>query len=232
MNDDESYIKRLRYLLIFFGVWALLAAGRLFYFSVLERDKYISDSTRLAWRVGSIPVVRGKILTADGIPLAWSEYQVRLTLVSFPEKTERKKALLKFIKEEFGKELTGEEKLPFTLIQLAEINAFQKLHTLVKPYPDLRCALVMIRKRHPDKSLDGVIGFCRRLEDGTLEGVSGLEKKYETELRGRTGKFRVMLNRYGNFVNATLRIYREALPGKDVTLSQTFESFRKENEEK
>ena len=86
----------------------------------------------------------------------------------------------------------------------------------------------MIRRRHPDSSLDGVIGFCRRRDDGMLEGVSGLEKEYESVLRGREGVFRVMLNRYGRFVKETMRIKREAIPGKDIKLDRTMESFQKE----
>lgn len=226
--NNGVYKKRVSLLLILFGVWAVCAAGRLFYFSVLAREKYVNESNRLAWRAGTLPVVRGKILTADNIPLAWSEYQVRVRLKLFPTDSGRREAIFAFIQKHFGRSLTGEEKLPLTLVQMADMEQFQKLHKLARPYYELNCSIVMIRKRHPDKSLDGVIGYCRRREDGMLIGVSGLEKKYDKELCGQQGLFHVMLNRYGRFVKETMRIKREAIPGKDIKLDRTLESFQKE----
>ena len=232
MNDDQSHIKRTRVLLIIFGVWALLASGRLFYFTVMERGKYVADSTRLAWRDGSIPVVRGKIETADGVPLAWSEFRVRLTLESIPKNKVAREKLFAYVRKEFGVALTENEKLPYQLVPMAEMSEFEKLHQCAAAHYDLRCSIIMIRRRHPDSSLDGVIGFCRRRDDGMLEGVSGLEKEYESVLRGREGIFRVMLNRYGRFVKETLRVRQEALPGTDVKLNRTLADFQKESEKK
>ena len=232
MNDELSHIKRIRVLLIVFGVWALLASGRLFYFTVMQRGKYVADSTRLAWRDGTIPVVRGKIETADGVPLAWSEFRVRLTLESIPKNKAAREKLFAYIRKEFGVALTENEKLPYQLVPMAEMSEFGKLHQCAATHYDLRCSIVMMRRRHPDRSLDGVIGFCRRRDDGMLEGVSGLEKEYESVLCGREGIFRVMLNRYGGFVKETLRVRQEALPGKDVKLSQTLADFQKEREKK
>lgn len=232
MNDEAAHVKRIRILSIIFGVWALFAAGRLFYFTVVERGRYVSDSVKLAWRDGSIPVVRGKILTSDGVPLAWSEFQVRLTLESFPKNKGARERLFAYVKENFSIELTGQEKLPHPLVLMADMSEFNRLHRLAAPHLDLRCSIIMVRRRHPDRSLDGVIGFCRRRDDGMLEGVSGLEKEYEKTLRGREGIFRVMLNRYGRFVKETLRVRQEAIPGTDVKLNRSLQDFQKESEKK
>ena len=52
-----------------------------------------------------------------------------------------------------------------------------------------------------------------------IRGIEFLERKYDSVLRGQDGLFVVMHDRYGRRVPGSLKIIREQVPGKSVTLS-------------
>ena len=108
--NEELFRKRIKILLIIFGVWALLAAGRLFYFTVIQQDRLKKESRQLAWREAEIPVIRGRILSADGVPLAWSNASCSLYLENWPIRTKRKEFLLDFLRSQYSVLLSGDEK--------------------------------------------------------------------------------------------------------------------------
>ena len=51
---------------------------------------------------------------------------------------------------------------------------------------------------------------------GEAVGVSGLEREYDLELSGTSGRMTVMLDRNGNWCYDTLRITRQAKNGEDI----------------
>ncbi|QDX95864.1 penicillin-binding protein [Brevibacillus laterosporus] len=58
---------------------------------------------------------------------------------------------------------------------------------------------------------------AKQYADNELVGVAGLEKYYESQLRGKSGAMAVQVNRNSEFVNETIK--RVAEPGNDLVLS-------------
>lgn len=77
---------------------------------------------------------------------------------------------------------------------------------------------VELRWERFHKEFNKEIGEVRQIS-GMESGVSGLEKEYDHILRGTPGKFTVMLDRHGKWINQTFRIITPPTPGKDIYLS-------------
>ena len=67
-------------LLTFFVSWALIAAFTLYRRTVSESEKLTERSEIFARKEGVLPAARGRILDADGVPLAWTELRISLYL--------------------------------------------------------------------------------------------------------------------------------------------------------
>ncbi len=227
--NEELFRKRIKILLIIFGVWALLAAGRLFYFTVIQQDRLKKESRQLAWREAEIPVIRGRILSADGVPLAWSNASCSLYLENWPIRTKRKEFLLDFLRSQYSVLLSGDEKTPVRILHREPMERFPGISDEISGIPELRCSVTMDRKRVESERIRQLLGECKHDLSGSLAAVSGLELKYEETLRGKDGKFRVMLNRHGNWMENTLRILIDPVQGSDVYLPETFEALQKES---
>ena len=77
---------------------------------------------------------------------------------------------------------------------------------------------VELRWERFHKEFSNEIGEVRQI-NGMESGISGLEKEYDHLLRGQPGKFTVMLDRHGKWINQTFRIVTPPVAGKDIYLS-------------
>ena len=69
---DPAVRRRIRLLAAVFVAWLLVALGRAWYIAVPCRKFYAAIGDRMARRVFRIPAPRGRIVDAEGVPLAWN----------------------------------------------------------------------------------------------------------------------------------------------------------------
>ena len=76
--SEDNFRKRSKVVLFLFFIWIGAAACFLSYFTVIAGDAYIRMGEKLAWRRASFGGVRGRILDADGVALAWTDQSYSL----------------------------------------------------------------------------------------------------------------------------------------------------------
>ncbi len=207
-EGTDKIRKRIRILFCFFAFWALLTAAQLIRFTVAERDRLQKESTRLAWRKGVIPAIRGRILDSGGKVLVWSEIQVDAELRRYPAD---KQHFLKEAQSIFGDTVAGDLKLPALLAGSIPPEKFARLIELGRKYPDLTISSRIIRKHVEYPAV-------------RKKAVSW-EKEYDSTLSGTPGSFYIMLDRNQRWMPDTLRFGEEVRNGKDIVLEQTLEQI-------
>ena len=88
---------------------------------------------------------------------------------------------------------------------------------LTQEYPELEIRLRWERRRRADAPYCGEVGQVNGME----QGLSGLELEHDAVLRGTPGRYTVMLDRQGRWLDATFRIVTPARPGRDLFLPET-----------
>ena len=97
----------------------------------------------------------------------------------------------------------------------------EKADQLCENHPEFHISLRW--ERRIAATWEDIIGEVRQI-DGVEVGISGLEKKYDSLLRGTPGQFTVMLDRHGHWINSTFRIVKAAENGEDLLLTAAEES--------
>ena len=209
--------------LVLFSVWAVVIVARLFQVMVVERGRHVSDMDRASWRHGMIPGIRGRILDADGVPLAWSDRRFALLWArpDNPQEAARQWAALHEVMP-----LEPRWTLRTAVAQTAEgvrladaltPEQFARLGEICTRHPAFRLECYFVRQTYPDAALRRDLGAVTR-RNGMEIGVSGLERVHDSLLRGRPGMYRVMLNPLGAWVPETWEQLRKMTPGYDVYL--------------
>ena len=202
-------------------IWALIAANYLFYFSYLNRTKYIDAGYKLAMRQGYYSAGRGRILDKNGIPLAWSERFFDLFLLKPPELPKFQKMLDTKLRHIFKDIKPCASALPFSVIYYnIPPDEIPRLERIIHEFPDLkiipRTERVVVD--HPEvKKLIGKV----EMRDGLLYGINGIELQFDQTLTGQLGTYTVMLDRHKNFINGTWHLVKKAKPGEDITLQSS-----------
>lgn len=207
-------------ILSFLLIWAVIAAAHVFYYAVATRGESLAESRKIAWREAEIPALRGRILDRNGIPAAWSELHHNLILESLPESRRRRNALQRFLQRDFpAVKLPHSLKEPLVLKADLAPDEIVRYSKRVKNLPEVRIVPVILRMTVANPEARRMIGATAWNEAGELVGVSGLEKEHDMTLSGRSGRMRVMLDRYGNWCYDTLRVLEQPENGRDVNAS-------------
>ena len=216
----SDFKKRSGAVLIILMIWGGLAAAHVIYYSCWKRCRLLEESLHLAWREGEIPAMRGRILTPDGIPLAWSELTHDLYRLK-PARSGKNDVVLPLLREFFGEPLEAEEKDAYILLKRGiSPDQILRLRPLLRRFPELEIRPRPYRRNTDASALQAEIGKTEyRPELKRETGISGWEEKYDRKLAGTPGIFRVMLDRDGAWVPGTIEILAPPVPGKDVTLS-------------
>lgn len=232
VTSAEKFRKRSGVVFIVLIVWAGLAAAHIFYYSWFKRDKLLKESLHLAWREGTLPSLRGRILSADSRLLAWTELTHDLILRKTSPKAKRFEELIRQLTDALP-DLSPDEKEDFILLkQNISPDEILKIEKVLSGYSELAVVPRMTRRTIGNPAVRRLLGTTdSRENDPSLKGKDGLEKKYDDLLAGKPGTFRVMLDRSGNWVSGTIEITVPPENGKDVTLTEPFEALanRKEN---
>ncbi len=225
--NPQDFKKRSGIILLILLIWGLLAATHVIYYSYYKRGKLLEESRYLAWREGTLPAMRGRILDKNGVNLAWSEIAHDLYLSKKKLKRSAKNIIV-LIQKHFNVQLTAEETEKGILLK-KELSPDEilKLRKLFQRFPELEIVPYSHRMTvaYPEiQEKIGKTGKSTGTEDET--GISGWEAQYNSELTGISGIFRVMLDRKGVWVPGTIEILSHPIPGKDITVPFTIQELR------
>lgn len=218
-------------LLTFFALWALIAAITLYHRTIISGEVLTDNSEAVARKEGVLPAARGRILDADGVPLAWTEMRFSLYLHRSPNEVSND--LKVFLLEEFQIANIPEFPEHENVLLLKDdlpIRTGKDLKfylSISEKYPRLsvRTAHKRIRVDYP--KLAAYLGACEEDAEGIPRGVSGLEKEFDSILSGSAGLFTVMRDRNSQWMAGTMKMEKMPVPGKDVKLSVTLEELLK-----
>lgn len=212
-------------LLTFFVLWAAIALFTLFRRTVTDGKFLLNNSESFARREGVLPAARGRILDANGVPLAWTEIHFALYLRKSQNGINSKlKAFLatRFQVTEIPDFSPDQEEIMLiNELPVSSEKELENLFAIPEQFPALR-----IRTRHCRIHVDypqvaARLGECTEDENGIPHGISGWEKEFDRELSGSAGTFSVMRDRKAGWLPGTIRMNKMPSPGKDVTLDVT-----------
>ena len=218
-----------------FSLFAALA-GRLYFLQIEEADKYRTLSENNQFNFELLPPVRGRILDRNGIPLATNKDNFRLEIVSEQTKdvAETIKMLQEIIKispQTVERILTETKKKRSFVPVLVSENLSRKEVAAVAiqtPYlPGIKIDIGQTR-HYPFRDLTvhltgyvATISQSEKTGDPLLElpgfkiGKSGIEKSFDSKMRGRAAQRQVEVNALG-------RIIRK-LPGEEIQMGRDVE---------
>ncbi|GAB6067067.1 penicillin-binding protein 2 [Methylothermus subterraneus] len=201
-----------------FGLGLVGLMVRAFYVQVWQREFYQRRADRQQIRVVSLPAHRGQLLDREGVPLAVSA-KVESVCVDprkFRASPEQLRALARLLR-------TSERNLA-ARISARRDRAFLYLKRHLPPAEAEEIAKLEIeglflkpefKRYYPSAEVTSqLLGFT----DIDQRGQEGLEKQFESQLRGIPGRMRVMQDRRGRIIEA-IEALQEVRPGRDVVLS-------------
>jgi penicillin-binding protein 2 len=213
--------------------------GRMYQLQVLESDRYkmLADENRINMRL--LPPPRGRILDRFGHPLAANRENYRALIVAeqtpdvehtldvlsrlIPIADHERKRILRDIKRHRSFiPVTVRENLDWADVSRIEVNA-----------PDLPGVVIDVgQSREYPLGSDGshLLGYVAAVSEKELSGddpllelpgfrigKSGVERAYETELRGKAGNSQLEVNAVGRVIRELSR--QEGQPGDDLMLT-------------
>ena len=213
-------------------------ASRLIYLQVVEQKKFktLSDQNRISLRL--LPAQRGEIVDRFGVPMAINRQDFRAFLIPeqsqdaediidrlaklIPISSNEKKSILKDIKvHKSFTPILVKENLTWEDMSKVELNL---------PYlPGVSMEEGEIRSYPLGPATAHAIGYIGKVSKSEVTddplmripgfriGKTGIEKKYETELRGNAGKVQAEVNVHGREIRELERA--EGEKGSRVTLS-------------
>ena len=178
---------------------------------------YRLESGRISEKTGEISAIRGRIFDEKENLLVWSERSYDLT-VDTRNMTDQRYRLVRSL----YRNIFAGENMPELVPECFQIIKYNLTAEELARADELssRCSEfdVELRWERFHKEFNQEFGEVRQIS-GMESGVSGLEKEYDHILRGTPGKFTVMLDRHGKWINQTFRIITPPTPGKDIYFS-------------
>jgi cell division protein FtsI/penicillin-binding protein 2 len=218
-NLSPCFPRRINLFLLFFTIWALLILLRLYQIMIVDRDDYLQQLEKDSWRTGTLPAIRGRILDQNGTPLAWSIRSFSLYYEPSRESRQSETDFLTVYKvlsldPDSIPEVSGEQAVlikdqltPEDLLKLRPIMAENKAFRIESRF----------RRKYAsnDSRLRRTLGSTTIIDNREV-GVSGMEKEHNMRLTGIDGKYRVMLDKYNNWITETWVELQPPGPGYDV----------------
>lgn len=238
--------------LAFFGV----LAGRMGYLAFIDGQRYALQAENNRVSVRLIPARRGLILDRTGKPLALNRDDYRLQLI--PEETPDLEQTLAAItriyplsEEELARIRRDVRRSPrFMPVEIArglDWDGFSELNVRLPDLPGVVPAAGMTRLYPAGASVGHLLGYMAVPNAATVEadpdpilrlpgfrvGKEGIEKAFDTALRGKAGAARVEVNAFGRVVRDLKR--DDGLAGAPLHLTidddiQRFAAMRLEGE--
>ncbi|MFA6569324.1 MAG: hypothetical protein WCS96_14025 [Victivallales bacterium] len=223
---------RNRIIIAVFIVWAFVITFRLFYYTSYSRDYYLEEGNKNAWRSGTIPAARGRILDKNGLPLAWTRRYHDLVVEVYPDLCMSNSALVNELRGKIH-DLTPDEKKEKYVKKGLAPSEISFLRDYMVKYRGVRIVPRLERRYVDYPEVRKILGKVDSYNGGYY-GLDGAEREYDSELNGTDGVYVVMLDRYRNWIPGTWKLKTEMLPGKDVMLENSLEDIismqKKKNE--
>lgn len=219
---------RSKILLLFVLFWTVAITVRLFYYTTYERNYFLKQGDKIAWRKGIVPAARGKILDRNSIPLAWTERCFDLKVEKKAAISLNRQNVLKQIEAIFPNLQSGNEEEGVLIKKNLNPEQIEKIKAIVIGSKGVRIVPRLERRYVDYKEVRKYLGSVKEL-DGKFSGVSGVEEKNDSELSGTDSEFTFMLDRTGKMIQGTSKILKEMIPGKDVTLDLSLEEIKNLN---
>ena len=241
-HDDSGRTKTFtrRTLLLGGGQAALLGllGGRLYYLQVQESDRYkmLAEDNRINLRLLAPP--RGRIVDRFGVPLAVNVENYRLMLVreQMPDFEETLEALTQIIP------LTDKElarirrdvlrKRAFVPVSVRDHLTWRQVSRIEVNAPDLPGISIEAAqsRHHPQAAMSAqVLGYVAAPSESDLSddpllelpgfriGKTGVERIFDTQLRGQAGSSQVEVNAGGRIIRELAR--DQGKPGRELVLT-------------
>ena len=256
LNEEHGRFKTFsrRAALLAVGHTVLLAglSARMYHLQVVNRDKYatLAEDNRISLRLLAPP--RGRILDRFGVPLATNEQNYRAMLVAEKaddvERTLDKLGRIIEIPPAERARILDElrDKRAFVPVTVRENLSWSEVSRIEVNAPDLAGISMEVgqTRAYPfGASMAHVLGYVGAVSEAELTdsrdpllelpgfriGKTGLEKRYDTALRGSAGSSQVEVNAVGRMIRELSR--DPGQPGHDLILTldaelQTFTQKR------
>ena len=198
----------------------LLAAARQAYLAGPGGASRRAEAEKIARFEGDLSAIRGRIYDASGNLAAWSVRCYDLVWRADSARKDdsaRATAIRKAVLDAFGPAVAaGRNPAPDMVLKYdLTMRELELADDLSERYPELDAVLRWERRHDPDAFFPGEV----RQENGSEIGVSGAEAKFDSRLRGAPGRYSVMLDRQGRWLDSTFRILTPPRPGKDIHLA-------------
>src|ERR1700761_3527964 len=222
------------------AVFAVLG-GRLYQLQIRDGDQYRmeAEDNRVSERLLAPP--RGRIIDRFGMELANSRRNYRVLLVS-EQASEGVKAALDTIGKVILLSDTQKKKIlhdiamnkkfvPVPVVENLTWDEFSRVNLHLPYLPGIQCDVGETRDYPFGSELVHILGYVASVSEqeqakdndpmmslpGMRIGKRGIEKQFDTEIRGRAGASRVEVNAYGRIIRELGKDPGE--PGEDVYLT-------------
>jgi penicillin-binding protein 2 len=221
------------------GLASALTA-RLYYLQVVEADRFavLSDDNRISMRMLAPP--RGRVLDRNGEEIANNRRNFRVLVV--PEQTESLRGTLNRLSQiipldetQKARVLREAEKrrkfVPIAVTDNLSWEDFARVNLYSPDLPGVQLDVGETRAYPGGEVYSHIVGYVgavseqdlRQDDDPLLElpgfriGKSGLERAYDSALRGSAGDSQIEVNAYGRVIRELAR--NEGQPGSDLVLT-------------
>lgn len=244
MNRDNSKGKVLIFRTLIWGgiqfVLLLVIAARLYFLQVYEADKYrtLSDENRISARILVPP--RGVIYDRNGVPIANNKQNFQAMLVAeqannVVETLEKFKKLMPLSEKEEARIFRDLKRYRrFVPIKLKEGLSWEDVSRILLAAPEMPGIIVDdgLSRDYPfGRQMAHVLGYVAAVSEKDLQtdsdplletpgfkiGRIGLEKKYESKLRGKGGNLKLEVNAVGRIMKEIER--EDGTPGENLELT-------------
>ena len=210
LNLKRIMERRMHLLAALFVLFMLAAGARAWYIACFRRQEFIAAGEKAARRTFTLPARRGRIFDAADRRLVWSERCCDL-VSTLPEDRNLDEWELEELRGAAGP-LDGASGVLRRNLDAKEVMALEGV---------LRSG-VRARVAVRDERMTVDSAAVRR-------HVHEWEIEYGRLLAGRDGVVTVMLDRFGRWINSTVRIVEPPKPGGDLRLKKTLEELEAEN---
>lgn len=220
------------------GLLVSALVGRLYYLQVVESDRYVmlAEDNRINMQL--LPPPRGRILDRFGQPLAVNQQNFRVLLV--PEQANNLGdtldslghiiSLSDFDRDRVKKEASRKRGfLPVTVRENLTWDEMSRIQVNTPDLPGVMIDLGLTRFYPQHENAAHLLGYVAAVDEADLTGdpllqlpgfrvgKEGIERVYDTALRGKAGASQVEVNAYGRIIRELQR--NEGEPGSDVVLT-------------
>lgn len=234
-KKGDLYIKQFLFL-AFIGMVVMSLFFRIYMLQVVKGEEYRESAISNYTRIVYIPAPRGTIYSSDGKVLAEDRYSYTLSVIPIkmkPDTLENISKVFHIDVDELKHRLEGSGKYPFQPVPLIRDLQGQLLWNAMKmaQYDESISVEAMPQRFYPYGELFAhVVGYVGQItkeeldmypssdyRPGDVIGKMGVEKAYESILKGEKGILKIIVNARGEVLSS--EIVRAPKKGTDIYLT-------------